>query len=560
MKRYKHKIAIAGLALLSLSSLTVLNSCSHEDDVTITDPRRFTANDVKSYEDLFEVFWKTMDQQYNYFYEQKQVGGMDWDQVYDIYKPKFAALTTYGRPGEDEGQINEDYLAAYDYFEEIINPIIDQHFSVQIQLPATSKNIIRTVTFYGGMSNEDIPTTYPFARKYNYMQNRVDQNAFKLNNANLGIIAGNLEANPDIYYLTFNQFNVTSTLKITLEDNYLNPSPGNGLLLTEEIIKSNATLNQIQDDQLRTGIETATLNILRAYNAFAESESFKAFLQETANFNRTEIVNDQLLAATVNAYQDYLNLPQFTYVDPYVPYYNNTTAAYVSEFIGLMTNHVNFGYNFPQFTSAVTQIITRAEFYQKFLNPLHKGEIKKVILDLRSNGGGAVVDARFISDRFITKNEVFASQRTREGNGRFNYTPWVPTKTNPHLFGIPADIPIAILTDKGSASMSEITTLMLKSQGNQVVSIGDYSAGATAGLGTTDDFNGGTRDAIAGGKLTFYMPLLAMKDANGVIVEGVGIEPNIFVSPATQEELAQMASPDFEDRVINEAIKYLQSK
>ncbi|MDM1328815.1 S41 family peptidase, partial [Myroides odoratimimus] len=127
-------------------------------------------------------------------------------------------------------------------------------------------------------------------------------------------------------------------------------------------------------------------------------------------------------------------------------------------------------------------------------------------------------------------------------------------------FGIPANIPIAVLTDKGSASMSEITTLMLKSQGNHVVSVGDYSAGATAGLGAVDDFNGGTRDEIAGGKLKFYMPLLAMKDTEGVVVEGVGIKPNIQVSPLTDSEVAQMSSPTFIDRVLNEAINYLNSK
>ncbi|MDM1514786.1 peptidase S41, partial [Myroides odoratimimus] len=105
-----------------------------------------------------------------------------------------------------------------------------------------------------------------------------------------------------------------------------------------------------------------------------------------------------------------------------------------------------------------------------------------------------------------------------------------------------------------------ITTLMLKSQGNQVVSVGDYSAGATAGLGAVDDFNGGTRDEVAGGKLTFYMPLLAMKDADGVVIEGVGVKPNIHVSPLTDSEVSQMTSPTFVDRVVNEAINYLNSK
>lgn len=558
MRRIKHKIAIVGFSLLALSSLTVLNSCS-SDDSTITDPRRFTAADVQSYEDLFVVFWKTMDQQYNYFYEQKEQG-MDWDAIYKEYLPKFAALKTYGRPGEDDGQINEDYLAAKSYFEQIIDPIIDQHFSVKIKFPATSKNIVRTVGFFGGMLAETRPTTYPFAPKFNYMLRKVDQEAFVLSNANLNIIAGNLAANPDIFYLTYNQFNVTNTLKISLADNYLNPDPGNALLLTQDILSNLESLKSIEDQALRDNIRDITFGILEKYDNYSKSEVFATYMTEVAKFNATEIVSDELIIAAQNNYISYLQLPQYNSAGVYGPYFNAQTSAYVNEFVGLMGNHVNFGLNFPEFTNGFVQVLNNGQFYQKFLNPLHKGEIKKIVIDLRSNGGGAVIDARFISDRFITSTEVFAYQRTREGNGRFNYTPWVEATAHPHEFGIPANIPIAILTDRGSASMSEITTLMLKSQGNQVVSVGDYSAGATAGLGTTDDFNGGTRDVIAGGKLEFYMPLLAMKDAKGLVVEGTGIKPELPVTPLTPEEVSQMNSPDFEDKVLNKAIEYLNSK
>ena len=136
-------------------------------------------------------------------------------------------------------------------------------------------------------------------------------------------------------------------------------------------------------------------------------------------------------------------------------------------------------------------------------------------------------------------------------------------RTTPHQFGIPANIPITILTDKGSASMSEITTLMLKSQGNQVVSVGDYSMGATAGLSPNgDDFNGGILQEVAGHYFTFNMPILALKDSKGVVIEGVGVKPDISVTPPTDEELRAMTSSPttFVDRVLNEAIKYLSSK
>lgn len=562
MKNIKYKIIIFSLSLVSL--VTLLNSCSN-DDATITDPRRFTANDVKSYEDLFVVFWKTMDQQYNYFYEQKDQNGVDWDNVYKNYLPKFAALKTYGRPTEDDGQINEDYLQAKGYFEEIIDPIIDRHFYVDIQFPITNKGVIMTSRFYGGMLSEDDTNTYPYTMKYRYMQNRVASTAFKLNATTINpfsLIAGNLNSNPEIFYLTFNQFAATSNLQLSLANDYLNPGAGNALLLTEEVIENSATLNQIQNTTLRNDIKNITVNILKQYNSFSESPQFKKFIEEARAFNTTEIVSNDFILSAQSALTAYNLLPKYKTNAPFGISLNADTEDFIYWFRDQMNIHVDYGYRFPNFTTAVSQVIVRGPFYQKFLNPLHKGEVKKIIIDLRSNGGGAVVDARFISDRFVTQNKTFAYQRTREGNGRFNYTPWVEAKTNAHKFGIPSNIPIAILTDRGSASMSEMTTLMLKSQGNHVVSVGDYSAGATAGLGSTDDFNGGTRDAIAGGKLTFYMPLLAMKDFSGAIVEGVGIKPDILVTPPTDAELTQMSSSPntFVDRVLQQAIEYLQSK
>jgi hypothetical protein len=104
--------------------------------------------------------------------------------------------------------------------------------------------------------------------------------------------------------------------------------------------------------------------------------------------------------------------------------------------------------------------------------------------------------------------------------------------------------------------------MMLKSQGSQVVSVGDFSAGATAGLTPNpDEFNGGSQDAIAN-VMQFYMPVMATKDMNGQVIEGIGVKPDYYVTPPTDAEVAAMTSSPstFVDRVVNEAIKYLSSK
>ena len=58
--------------------------------------------------------------------------------------------------------------------------------------------------------------------------------------------------------------------------------------------------------------------------------------------------------------------------------------------------------------------------------PLKVGKIKKIILDIRGNGGDMVLDARTFTDRFITKDAIFGYQRFKEDNNPFSYTPWTP--------------------------------------------------------------------------------------------------------------------------------------
>lgn len=551
--------------LISLSLLFCLvtgtfNSCL-EDNSSITDATRYTSNDVKSYADLFTVFWKVMDQRYNYFYEQKRGDEKDWNTIYKEYYPKFAALKTFGKSTDNDKDINDDRLKASQYFTDIINPIIDRHFYVKIQLPASNNGVVYTNTYSGGMKN--MPSTYyPFDDKRAYMKDRLENNMLNQNSGGLKYLAGSLKSNPNIYYFTYNQFALTQGAKIDLLDKYLSPGSGNPLVLTEEMITKSTELMAIADPSTRQKIKDFTINILNQWNSFPNSPEIKTFNEQIKTFKNTEVLSDSFLALTQSTLNQSNNLVKYSANSTYASVLTSQTLPYIQWFVSQMDNHVKWGYILPDFQNAAQNILTRAPLYKSFFNPLHKGDIKKLIIDVRGNGGGMVIDTRFFVDRFITQKTTAYYQRTKEGNGQYNYTPWVPVQTQTHQFGIPKNIPIVILTDKRSASMSEMSTLMLKSQGSHVISIGDYSAGATAGLGGSDDFNGGITQKVADGKLEFYMPLMASKDANGNVIEGVGIKPDIYVDPPTDAELQQMKNSPatFVDRVIDEAVKYLSTK
>ncbi|PRB04938.1 peptidase S41 [Chryseobacterium sp. MYb7] len=552
----KKNIIYLGLALFSASA--IFNSCVQDYESSITEPTRYTRNDIKSYADLFKVFWTVMDQRYNYFYEQKEKGGMDWNAIYKEYYPKFAALKSYNGIGVSDTDMQADAEKAYGYFTEIINPIIDRHFNVKIRLPISSSGIAPSYTFSGGMK-EKKPNYYPFFSKYRYMKDKLQDGAVLVDNF---LLAGNLKSIPDIYYFSFNSFDLSTKFKIDLADKYVSLDPGNFFVLTPDIIANSQELNAISDIKMRNEVKNFTINILNEWNSFPNSNEMKSFNSQIGAFKNTEVLSDSFLNVTQQLLTKSNNLVKYNSLETYFSVFDNETLPYINWFIDKMNKHVELGYHLEQFQDMAKKILNSAPFYKKFLNPLHKGEIKKLIIDLRGNGGGAIVDARFFTERFITKSTTAFYQRTKEGNGQFNYTPWVPVQVRPHLFGLPKDIPIAILTDKGSYSMSEMSTLMLKSQGSHAVSIGDYSAGATAGLGGSDDFNGGTRDAIADGILEFYMPLMATKNLNEEVIEGVGIKPDIYVTPPSDAEVGQMKNnpQTFVDRVMGEAIKYLSGK
>ncbi|MDN3692514.1 S41 family peptidase [Chryseobacterium tructae] len=559
----KKAILIFGI----LTAATTFNSCVAEDDLSTTEPTRYTANDIKSYADLFRVFWTVMDQQYNYFYEQKRNDGMDWDAVYREYYPKFQALQTFNT-GNDK-DIIENQKIARQYFTDIIDPIIDRHFAVGIKLPY-SKGVEGTFRFSGGMKSP-VNNQYDFKVKTTYMADKLGPDAksesMVFNNpdgtqSTFTYQMGSLKSNPDTYYFSFNMFSLSAALKINLLDAYLKPDSGNGLVLTPDIIKNSVELNSISDATLRNKVENFTIDILNQWNNFPNSADVKSFNNYISTFKDTEVISDAFLDVTKKSLEDSKKLVAYNKSSTYpADVLTSESKAYIAWFVSQMDNHAKWAYGLPSFQDAAQRIIDKSPFYKQFFNALHKGEIKKIIIDLRANGGGAIADARFWTDRFITKNALAGYQRTKEGNGRFNYTPWVPMHVNPHKFGIPSDIPTVILTDRGSVSMSEISTLMLKSQGPHVISIGDYSAGGLAALTGSDEFNGGAKGEVAG-YLSFYMPVMAHKDAKGEVIEGIGIKPDIYVAPPSNAELLEMKnSPKtFADRVLQAAIKYISTK
>lgn len=135
---------------------------------------------------------------------------------------------------------------------------------------------------------------------------------------------------------------------------------------------------------------------------------------------------------------------------PHIPYY-----GMVSETVG----YINLN-TFMQPTSA-------ADVKSAFLDLKSKG-MKEMVLDLRGNGGGLVVEAVKIVNMFVKKGQTIVTTKGRvEEENRIYKAQEEPLDLN---------IPLVVLIDEGSASASEIVAGSLQDLDRAVI-IGSTSFG-----------------------------------------------------------------------------------
>ncbi len=108
------------------------------------------------------------------------------------------------------------------------------------------------------------------------------------------------------------------------------------------------------------------------------------------------------------------------------------------------------------------------EVREAFLKLTGNNDVKGLILDLRGNGGGLLIEAVNLSNLFVKQNEMIVSTRGRIADRNRSY----------RTFGSPLDmqIPVVVLVDEMSASASEIVTGALQDLDRAVI-IGQRSYG-----------------------------------------------------------------------------------
>ncbi|GAB4143791.1 MAG: hypothetical protein OHK0017_01600 [Patescibacteria group bacterium] len=148
-----------------------------------------------------------------------------------------------------------------------------------------------------------------------------------------------------------------------------------------------------------------------------------------------------------------------------------------------------------------------------------KPEIKKIILDLRDNGGGLLSQSVALASYFIEPDQVVVREKTKNGDDQL-----VSKQVDYPL----RDYPLAILVNGSSASASEITAGALQ----------DYKRGKlygqkTYGKGVVQDL----KDLTGCNKLKYT--IAEWLTPNSREINGKGIAPDVVVN--TKDDILQKA-------------------
>jgi C-terminal processing protease CtpA/Prc len=164
------------------------------------------------------------------------------------------------------------------------------------------------------------------------------------------------------------------------------------------------------------------------------------------------------------------------------------------------------------------------EFFRLTKDPSVDG----LILDLRGNPGGAVVDLDFLIGRLITSPMHFSYTRIKNGSGRLDFTPWTKGYAHPQPGSTNFTKPIAVLIDQYSVSMSEMTSLAVKNIFAKSKLIGEKTWGGTGQIPYNDTrYLGG--QFVAANFVHVYTAGVEFRDKNLVSYENKGITPDILI-------------------------------
>ncbi len=523
----KKKTYMLGALLLLLTA----NSCRQESDFI----QNYSSSDIlpfmkaeKSFAEQFNIFWHGMDQNYCLF-AYDATFGLDWDAVYDEYLPQFQAL-------DEQKDVTDDELKAL--VTKLTTGLHDGHFFVSFKNYHTGNEVRVQPSGVANANRPDIKTSEAF----------------------------NLDLSH--YYPTEGggngEFKSWSTASVRPDDFFssLNNNPNNGLLWIKNEVKK---LTEKKEKKTATDHENY---LLESY-----SELYEKLKKVLENFGGRMSIQEY---NAIVAYYAYLNVPGL------IPYSEELSENSMKASTGVTQDNIAYFYMsdfsldpcvsddtrtemMPNLTAGCVLLVKSVgavwqQWFDSVQSLLKNGQLKGVIIDLRSNGGGLADDFKYVVGSLLpTGSHQIGYTYYKRGVGRFDYSATMPQHvegyTEPHE--VITSQPVVILTNCTSVSMSEISTLSAKELLN-ACQIGTTTWGGLCGLTENDTFstNYSGHVGIADKTPVFcYIPQLVFSDLTGTVYEGVGVKPDIELPYDEALYKSQRRDNQFE-----RALQYIREK
>lgn len=470
--------------------LLTLTGCRQESDNVMSyafnDAMAFQKADT-SFVGEFEVFWNGMNTNYA-LWDYELENGLDWDNVYQKYYPKFAEL-------DEKDTVTDEELG--NLLNEIVKPLHDGHLVIKLKNRHTGNYVTASPAHLrvGDEREEEYTATQGFLPSLKYYQDK--GKILEMRSASTNVI-GQLIG----IWVAYIKEQITG-LK----------------LKTYRTQDEEERLNAFQSayNDLYQIVKTDNLN---AYNAFAiRYEWLHIPYLEPINLNLYEHpleITYALLEGNI-AYLSFNHFRLTAYLD----------SGFCKELFGQPTGLTKL---------AVESVQNIWYSWFSAIQELKKaGNLGGVIIDVRSNGGGMLNDYQYVLGALLPSGgHHMADARFKRGLGRFDYSPIMP-QTMPTMEAEHETVtePIVVLCNCSSVSMAEMTSMGAKVLENGTL-IGTRTWGGFSALSSNENYSNNYAGYVGIQNVTpvfCYIPQeVTFSILDGKIVEGHGVEPDIEVS------------------------------
>lgn len=532
-----------GLIFCIFAACLLATSCRDMGDDLLSygqnDAQAFDPTD-KSYAAQFEAFWTAMNENYCIWDYEEQFG-LNWDEVYNTYLPTFQAFDNE----QQQKPTDEEFKALY---AQILDSLHDGHSMFQLRNLSTGHYI----SIYPCLDRNlrERPERYLAEQKH------------------ITNIDAYLTTDVDIAYQALDyQLASSNTIVMTILDSTANRilrASTAYLAAVEAAGGTNALNDTIVDAVIR--LQKNALLILNYLN-LPRYQLLNALPQLGTMYNR---MRDKygIIAAQIGVQMPAIDNQILNDRVKYIHY-----ALFPGNIAYIRLG--GFGLSLHMHPDKISSDTTSAYYaYQMAVTRVwrawfdaiqyhhQQGDLGGVIIDVRNNGGGYVIDYQYMVGALLPSGGVnLLTVRVKNGSGRLDFAPLIPfiAGTYPDEHAVITEQPIVVLANSNSVSMAENTTWGVISRPNGYF-IGTRTYGGLSALGATpEDYSAHYSGAFGVENVTSfygYVPKF-------VFLYGSELQPRESIGFVPNEDLpldTLLWTTLSRDNQLERAIDYIQHK